>query len=67
MLLIVSKCLARLGDMHTFQELLAGVLLEQRLVSDWSVQVVDEELEDGLDFLLSVASELSECLVLRDN
>lgn len=48
----------------TFQELLTSVFLEERLVSHWSMEVVDEQVEDRLDLVLRVAGKLSESLVL---
>ena len=52
------------GVLFTFEELLAGVLLEQRLMSHWGLEVVDHEIEDRSDVLLSIPSELSESCVL---
>ena len=39
----------------TLQELLAGVLAEEGVVNNRAVEVVDHELEDGLDVVLGVA------------
>lgn len=44
--------------MLTLQELLASILLEESLVLNRSVQVVDHQLEDGKDLLLSITSIL---------
>lgn len=39
----------------TFQKLLASVLLEKSLVNDGAREVVNHQLKDGLDLLLSIA------------
>lgn len=49
----------------TFQELLACIFLEQCLVGNWSLKVVNHELEDGDNLLLRIASKLGECCVLQ--
>ena len=52
------------GTRLTLEELLASVFLEQRLMSDRSVEVVDEQLKDWSDLFLVVASKLCESLIL---
>lgn len=44
-----------LGKIRTLEKLLAGVLAEEGVVGDRSRKVVNHELEDWLDVLLSVA------------
>lgn len=53
-------------ERHTLQELLAGVLAEEGVVLDRTVEVVDHELEDGLDLLLGVASVGGKSSILRN-
>lgn len=50
--------------MLTFEELLAGILLEQRLVRHWCLEVVDHKVKDRSDVFLTVPSELGERRVL---
>ena len=42
--------------MHTFEELLAGILLEECFVGHGFMEVVNHELEDRLNLLFRVAS-----------
>lgn len=58
--------------MRTFQKLFACILLEEGLVRDWARQVVDHQLQDGLDLVLSVTGIVSqgnilECVSVSDN
>jgi hypothetical protein len=39
---------------HTFEELLAGIFLEECFMYNWTVKVVKHELENRLDLFLSV-------------
>jgi len=48
----------------TFEELLACIFLEERFMCDRTCQVVNHELEDGLDLFLIVTSIVSQCRVL---
>jgi hypothetical protein len=48
----------------TFEELLACVFLEEGFMCDRTCQVVDHELEDGLDLFLIITSIVSQCRVL---
>lgn len=49
---------------HTLEELLACVLLKERLMSDRACKIVNHELEDWLDLLFGVASIVSQSRVL---
>lgn len=49
----------------TLEELLAGVLLEESFVADGAVEVVDHQMEDGLDFFLVVSRVVGEGGVLK--
>jgi hypothetical protein len=40
---------------HTLEEFLASVLAEEGVMLDGTVEVVDHELEDGLNLLFGVA------------
>jgi hypothetical protein len=51
-------------DHCTFQKLLARVLLEERVVLHWAVQVIDHEKEDRFNLLFCVAGVVSESGVL---
>jgi hypothetical protein len=48
----------------TFEELLACVFLEEGFMCDRACQVVNHELEDGLNLFLVVTSIVSQCRVL---
>lgn len=48
----------------TLEELLASVLLEERVVLDRAVEVVDHEQQNWLNLLLRVASVVGESGVL---
>jgi hypothetical protein len=48
----------------TLKELLASVLLEEGFVDQRPCQVVNHELDDGLNLVLGVASVVGKCLVL---
>lgn len=57
---------------HTFEELLACVLLEEGFMCNRSVKIVDHQLKDGRYFVFSIARIMSESSVLsrsatRDN
>ena len=52
------------GATLTLKKLLAGILLEQRLMSHRSLEVIDHEVEDRSNLFLAVTSELSKCLIL---
>ena len=39
----------------TLEELFAGILLKEGLVDNWAGEVVDHQLQNGLDLLLGVA------------
>jgi len=51
--------------MLTLEELLASVLLEERLVHDRAREIIDHEQEDRLDLLLRVASVVCNSCVLE--
>ena len=53
----------RVGS-HTLEKLLAGIFAEEGVMSDWTSEVVDHELEDRLNILLGVASVVGESSVL---
>jgi hypothetical protein len=42
-------------DNGCLEELFAGILLEEGLVDNWAGEVVDHQLQNGLDLLLGVA------------
>ncbi len=52
------------GWLLTLQELFASVLLEEGLVDHWSSQVVNHQLEHGLNLLLRVSGVVLNGLVL---
>jgi hypothetical protein len=49
---------------HTLQKFFTGILLKKGLMNDRSSQVIDHELEDGLNFLFSVSSIVGQCRIL---
>lgn len=52
--------------MHTFKELLAGILLEECfMLHDWLVEVINHELEDGLDLLFRIACIMGQSGILQ--
>jgi len=50
--------------MLTLEELLASILLEERLVNDRTGQIVNHELKHGLNLLLSVTGIVGDGSVL---
>lgn len=63
---IVNLILHSLGAGHlTFQELFAGVFLEECLMCDRTMQVVNHELEYWLDLFFGIAGEMSKRGVLQ--
>lgn len=50
---------------HTFEELLAGILLEESLMSDGAAKVVNHEQEDRLNLLFRVSSVMSDSSILK--
>ena len=63
-IMLVLHCVRHKRVGHTLEELLACVLLEERLMSDRSCKIVNHELEDWLDLLFGVASIVSQSRVL---
>jgi hypothetical protein len=49
----------------TLQELLAGILLEEGFVGDRAVEVINHQLENGVDFFFGVSRIVSESGILR--
>ncbi len=49
----------------TLHELLAGILLEEGFMHDGTSEVVDHELEDGLELLFSVSCIVGNSRILR--
>jgi hypothetical protein len=52
------------GGDPTFEELFAGVLLEESVVLHWAVEVVDHEQQNGLNLFFSVSSVVCESDIL---
>jgi hypothetical protein len=51
--------------MLTLQELLAGIFLKEGFVGDRAVEIINHQLEDGVDLLFSVSRVVSESGILR--
>ncbi len=51
--------------MLTLHELLARILLEEGLMNDRTGQVINHELEDGLNFLFGIAGIISKRVILK--
>lgn len=49
---------------HTFKELLAGILLEECFMYNWTMKIVKHELKDRLNLLLSVPRVVCQSCVL---
>jgi len=51
-------------NLHTFEKLLAGILLEECFMGDRTSKVINHELKDRVDLLLSVTRIVAEGGVL---
>lgn len=49
---------------RSLQELLAGVFLEEGFVGDRAVEIINHQLEDGVDLLFGVTGVVSESGIL---
>lgn len=65
MLLVVSATTQHVAYELTLHELLASILLEERLVRNGGGEVVDHELQDRLDLVLSIPRIVRQSRVLR--